>query len=373
MDSPVAKEIYHDFIQLSPNESYLQITNVDGGLSLDGDYAVDIVDCSNNSLLEVTDNVFISEFTTLEGENQCKIEIINISEDFYRKTVYFRFTHTLSDLVLWSNPLNVTDYQIEETSFFEYKNYNDYFGIGYTNAQVSQSIRLKTYFDIPVDETELLDYFQINRSKTISARALEKQFEQYQIDYINNFSYLRINKLLRHDVIYLNGVRITNKAVLESSERESLSNFFITNFIVSKDYNDKKEYQNQLFEGINIVDFYPSGVYLSGTVLNNIKLTFDQNIQLGSVGTISIYEEILGLVSELDISLFEVTGNVLSLITPTAIPSDPDASYYVNITEGFVNFIGIDASAITDNSTWTYEFKQGEYDLTEYEQTQYLA
>ena len=74
------------------------------------------------------------------------------------------------------------------------------------------------YFDIPIDETETEDYFQISRNVTISSRALIKTFEQYKIEQINTFTFRRLNMLLKHDLIYQNDIRITNKPTVSSSE-----------------------------------------------------------------------------------------------------------------------------------------------------------
>lgn len=231
-DSPTATHIKH-VIQLSPNEAYCQITNVSGGMAFGGNYNAYIVDCDDVVLKDITDYIFIDEFS-YNGETQSKIEVVNINTDYYNKTVFIKLESTESDVVFWSNPIMISDYRLFETSYFQYKNYDDFQGIGYTNAQCWQSIRLKCYFDIPVDNSEIDSYFQISRDRTISPRALIKRFEQYKIDFINSFSYILLNTLLKHDLIYVNGVRITDKPVVESQEREGESNWFTTTFICAK-------------------------------------------------------------------------------------------------------------------------------------------
>lgn len=237
-DSPTATHYFFNPIQLLPDRTYCQITNFQGGISLDSDCEVFVVDCADNILADITNNVFISEFIDNSGNNQCIIEYVNLGVDFYRETVLIKFKMLTSDAEFWTNPINITSYQSERTVFFKYKNYDDFAGIGYTNANVWQSISIAMYFDIPIDETETEEYFQISRNNTISARALEKVFESYKIEQINRFTFDRLNKLFKHELIYLDEVRVTNKPVVSSSERLGDSNYFETDVTVAKNYND---------------------------------------------------------------------------------------------------------------------------------------
>src|SRR5690606_22405752 len=141
-DSPTATHLHYDMIALSPNEAYCQITNVDGGISFEGDYEAYIIDCTGIELQDITNNVFIEEFST-NGVTQCKIECVKFLIDNYKKTVLIKLVHTTSDAVYYSNPLTISDYRNWETSYFQYKNYDDFQGIGYTNAQCWQSIRIR--------------------------------------------------------------------------------------------------------------------------------------------------------------------------------------------------------------------------------------
>ena len=89
--SPVAEIVDHSFIQLIPSKAYCQITNYEGGISLNSDCSVYVVNCSDKELAEITDNVFISDFTDHNGNNQCAIEFVNLNKDFYREKVLIKF------------------------------------------------------------------------------------------------------------------------------------------------------------------------------------------------------------------------------------------------------------------------------------------
>lgn len=357
-DSRVVTHPYFDCISLSPNEAYLQITNVDGGVSFDGQYIVSLVNCNDEVLKDITNNVFIEEFTDVNGNNQIKFEIVNINEDFYRQTLYLKFTSIDSNIEYWSNPLNVTDYEIEQTTYFEYENYYDFEGICYSVANCSQSIRLKTYFDIPIDESEVQDYFQVTRNRTISARVLIKRFEQYKIDGINRFTFERLNLLLKHDLIYVDGVRMTNKTTLESSERFGLSNLFESSFVISKDYNDKKDYEYQIFDGLQLLNLYPQGNYtLSGINGNSIQLIFNTDVSVLN-GNITIYDasdnSVVAIITQDDLEYIG-GGEVESLNTLDTIITE-NGTYYFNIDSGlFISeAFGLPFDGISDSTTWTF-------------------
>lgn len=372
-DSPVTTHYFFNPIQLLPNKKYLQITNFDGGISLDSDCEVFVIDCSDNVLADITDNVFIEEFTDLQGNNQCKIELINLGVDFYRQTVLLKFDMLSSDAVFYTNPINITSYQSERTVYFEYGNYDDFFGIGYTNANVTQSISLGMYFDIPLDETETEDYFQISRNNTISARALYKTFEQYKVEQINRFTFERLNVLLKHERIYLDNVRVTNKPVVNSSERLGDSNYFETDFAVAKNYKDTKEYESQIFEGLQFVDFDPLGVYLTGYRIEALQVTANVPLTLNT-GTLKLYRSdgtLLITFTETDLNITLL--NTLKCDTiGTLVEFLPNGTYYVNISVGLVTGLGENNEAINDNTTWSFTLQDGDYSNLDYSSDYFL-
>lgn len=354
-DSRVVTHPYFDCISLSPNEAYLQITNVDGGVSFDGQYIVSLVNCNDEVLKDITNNVFIEEFTDVNGNNQIKFEIVNINEDFYRQTLYLKFTSIDSNVEYWSNPLNVTDYEIEQTTYFEYENYYDFEGICYSVANCSQSIRLKTYFDIPIDESEVQDYFQVTRNRTISARALIKRFEQYKIDGINRFTFERLNLLLKHDLIYVDGVRMTNKTTLESSERFGLSNLFESSFVISKDYNDKKDYEYQIFGGLVIEDYDPIGNHTFASLPNSFNIEFNFDVVLGS-GAIKLYNSESDLIYTFTSDDFNIFSQSVTSDSILDTIITENGTYYFTIDSGlFISEeFGLPFEGISDSTTWTF-------------------
>lgn len=352
-DRAITEIYYYDSIQLSPNEAYSQITNVEGGISLDGGYTAEIVNCNGDVLSDITDHVFIENITGVNGNNQLKIEIINISEDFGGDPVCLKLSSNISDQAYYSNLFNLTDFQKEQTTFFMYKSYDNYNGIAYENSDIFQAIRLKTYFDIPIDESEIESYFQISRNNTISARVLDKQFERYQIDHISRFTYDRLNSLLKHDVYYIDCVKVTDKTYAESNDMKGLSNLFDTTFTVSKDYSQKKEYEYQIYEGLQLIETFPSSPYTLATIviLTNYAV-FNYPITLNT-GTLTLHNSvgtIIDTFTEADITTDGAEFNVQGLTDNITV----NDTYYINFTSGLFSHIGVDFEGINDTTTWTF-------------------
>lgn len=250
--SPTASIFFFGQISLSPNETYLQTTNCKNNIAFDGNYKVTIVDCNDNELQNITDNVAINE-RTINGIEQIDFEIVNIGTDYYAKTVYLKFKHTVSNYVWYSNPLNITDYFSYLTSRFDYKNATDaYF----------QSIRLKTYFTVNDAESQSSQYVTYE-GKKITSRLINTEFEKYIFQKIDNFTYRRLNNLLSRNVVYINGNRITDKQTLQSKEPSGDSNVFNLDFQVAIDYNETYDYNFQIFQPFELISVIPSGTYTS--------------------------------------------------------------------------------------------------------------
>ena len=374
-DSPVVTNVFYN-IQLLPDKTYCQITNVDGGLSIDNDAEIFVIDVCGNVLSDITDKVFIEEFFDGNGDRQLAIEYVNLNVDFYRTPVCIKFKQILSNAEYFTNPFYLTSYQSERTVFFKYKNIDDFMSIGYSNAQKFQSISLMMYFDIPIDESEVSDYFQISTNNLISARALIKDYEQYKIEQINRFTFVRLNLLLKHEIVYIDDVRITNKPIIESSERLGDSNYFASTMVVDKNYKDVSGYDFQLFTGFRFIDFIPKGFILPGVSLNLVAMVTNQsNINIES-GNIRLYQEGVGLLATYNVNDFQVSTtnltndtirNVIAIILPNTI-----GRYYFNVDAGIVSWNGILSEAITDSTTWAYEIKQGDYNSGDYNAIDYF-
>lgn len=336
-DAPTVTHFFRSAIQLLPNKTYFQISNLDTGIALGLNHRASVIDCNGNELADTTSNTFVSDFTDGNGVSQTQIELVNLQVDFYRQTVLLKFENTDTSNVWYSAPLNITAYEAELTSYFKYKNDETVFGIDYNNANKWQSISIAMHFDIPVDETETQDYFQISKQNTISARALYKVFEQYRIEQIDKFAFDRLNVLFKHDLIYINDIRVTNKPVVGSSERLLDSNWFSTDVLLAKSYKDKSVYDYQFYSGFDYIAFSPNGNFITGTRITDLGIAFTENISLNT-GFVTVYaEDLTTIIWSFPETVLTIIDNVLTAPTVgTPIEFLANGTYFATITGGLV-------------------------------------
>lgn len=365
----VANPLYNDFIMLSPYETYRQISNFDKGVFIDSN-KIELIDDCGNVLKDISGYFQYEEIEIRSGFRQIKFELLPIGEDFGNTNLQIKITG--ERITYYSNPFMITDSQRHLTSYFEYKNYCDFMGIPYEKAQVSQSIRLKCYFDIPVSNNEFKDSYQIGEHRTISAKPFIKEFEKFQVDEIDTFTFKRLAVLLAHDIIYINSVRMTNKAAIKSKEREGNSNFFQTSFTAALDYNDKKEFDYTIFQGIEVIKYQPYGLYAIGSVIPSISIEFSAPVEL-TTGKLELYDNNDTLLQEFPHDLLTVNGNILEHKYPNSVNLPTNGRYYFKVTSGLVKSAGQDWKGVNNNSDWFYHFKNGNYDKRYYDSNYYFT
>jgi len=358
-DSPLSQFIYYNQIHLLPNENYLQISNLDSGISFDGDFKAELIDCEDNLLADITSNFGVYEFIDKNGVNQIAFEFAQVGLDFGFQAISLKLTHTTGNEVYYSNPFILTDEFSYETTRFDYKSYGYFNGISYDKVSFYQSIRLNFWFDNVENKTEVSDYYQISNGNTISNRALYKQSENYKSEYINRFSFERTNILLISDVVYAEGVRITNKPQASSNDRLGYSNLFESSFNCFKNYNDTFDWEYQIVEKLSLIDKVPLGIYTLASLPNSIIGTFNKNI-VKNVGTIELLDKdtdsLLVYYTEDD---FVIVDNVFTIDITGVITSN--GNYYIKISNdlfysGLEIFEGID-----NNTEWSFRVADADF------------
>ena len=346
--SPMASIFFFGQICLSPNETYLQTTNVKDGIAFDGNYEVTIIDCNELTLKDITNNVAINE-RTINGIQQIDFEIANINTDYYAKTVFLKFRHTVSNYVWYSNPLNITNYFINQTTRFDYKSATDTF---------YKSIRLKTYFTTNDAESQSSQYVTYE-GKKVTSRLINTEFEKYIFDKVDNFTYRRLNNLLSQNVVYANGYRVTDKQTLASKDIVGDSNIFNLDFKLAIDYNESYNSQYQIFETLELITKVPFGTVTTATTIVG---TFNQLVTLGT-GNIRIYKSGV-LIATYNQSSINVVGSqfTLNIVDITDL-----GDYSIQIdNELFSTILGEVYTGITNNTDWTFTIGIGEYDSLDY-------
>jgi hypothetical protein len=339
-------------IILRPNETYTQTTNTKLGIAFDGNYKVTIVDCNDKELQDITNNVAINE-RTINGLPQIDFEIAQIGTDYNAKTVYLKFEHTVSNYVWWSNPINITNTFNHISTRFDYKNAPD---------ALYQSIVLKCFFSVNDGDSSSNEYTtQYGRKET--SRMVSTEYENYIFEKIDNFTYRRLNNLLRKSVVFINGNRVTTKQTLPSQERTGDTNVFNIDFQVPIDYNETFTYQYQIFPKFSLIGKYPSTTYTLADLGNDIIGSFNRSFSVGT-GTLRLFKDSLLLktynVSEITESGFDFLADISSIIVA-------NGSYYINFDTGlFISSFNEVLEGITNTTDWAFLIANGEYDNTEY-------
>ena len=351
-------------IQLSPNEFYMQMTNYEGGLSFGGNYSCHVVDSCDNILADISNNVFIEEYVDVSGNTQNRIEIINLGLDYYGRAVHIRFTAEDSLEYYYTRPILISDKELNRTYRFDYKNNSNSTDLSYVNAGVIQSIRLRLDFDEYSNGSEVGEYFQISNGNIISHRFLKKISRSYLFEKLDTFLFERVQEVLTHDVIYIDGERITDKPILEPGDKIGRSNLMkakFTGFVDARDMFDAT-LQNVSLDPVTLI---PQGVYTSITYPDLLKAIFEIPIQLNT-GELTVHDasdgSILATYTEADMS---VSINELTIPSFTGLISS-NGEFYINFTNGLLSFLGVQINGIDNNTDWSWSIQDSDYSSSDY-------
>lgn len=363
---------YATSIQLSPNETYSQITNVTGGIAFDNTYDVDIVNSCDESLKSITNNVFFEQFIDVNGDTQTKIEIVNIGQDFYGRAVMIRIKNTVGTDSWYTPPIKITDKNILQTIRFDYTNTLNLEGISYEEASnFVQSIRLYCEYSKPLNNSEAGQYYQISNKNTISTRFMRKIAHEFKCKTISEFAIGRLQKIFEHDTVYMDGIRVTDNPIVAYGDRIGYTDLLTCTFPVYRNEDDTFFYAYQIFTGLQYVSFAPIGAYAICYISSEGSITFNQNIEL-QTGTVAIYDSsdnsLIDTFTENDMSIID---NVLT-ISGFNNNITVNGNYYVNISEGLVSYLSVENEAIQDAVTWTFDIVTGMYNNTQYDSNDYL-
>ena len=369
--SPLSSIQSNEVIQLLPNEYYLQISNNSNGISFAGDYDVFLIDCNENVLADITAKVAIYEFTDNNGINQIAFELYKLNLDFGKRPIRLKFVHTTGSDIYYSNSFCLTAIDAHKTTRFTYKHRKEYYGICYDVVDFYQSIRLVTWYAQLIDETEVGNYYQISKGNTISNRPLRKQAEQYKCELMNDFVFERANIMLLHDIVYIDGVRMTNKTTFKSGEFIGDTNIYRSEVNVYKDYTQTYTDTTYIYEPLQIIDKYPQElpfVYTQSSFSDQVYLIFNKPFTLNT-GTITIKDSLGSVVEVGNENDFVVTPSIGELLFPFASPINTKDTYTIEVSQGLVSY-GLDSNPFI---TWDFDIVDGEFEATEFEVTEFLT
>jgi hypothetical protein len=367
-ENPKISQInYSDCVQLLPSESYLQITNNIDGIAFDTDFAVFVVNCQNDTLADITTNVSIYEFTDIKGIQQIAFELNFLTIDFGFQPVKLKFVKTTGSDIWYSNEILITEEAEEQTTRFDYKANGYFHGISYDVLDFYQSIRLRCFFDRLDNETEVKDYYQISKGNTISTRALLKELSHYKFVNINPFVFTRINVLLIHDIIYVDGLRMTNKTNVKGSERLGYSNLSEGEFSAYINNSDIFTFEYQIYEALRIIENNPVGQISIYEFIGQIEfITNKLDATLNSAGKFIKLKDSLGnVLFSYDCSYLIFDGTYFYISMYPFTPSV--GSYTIELPSGLFSSTFETTSAYS----WSFNIVAGDYSDSDYS-TDYL-
>lgn len=352
---------YNNAIVLHPEERYLQISNSSVDIAFDDSYKVELIDCNNNVLLDITDKIYISEFQDIDGIYQIAFEILPIEQDFYYKDVYFKFTHLDSTLVLYSNAVNITADNIKETFRLDYKSYSYNNGVSYDRAQFYQSIRILGYYNGVIGKEDATIYRQLN-GKVRKSRIVQSFENVYKLDNINSFAYKRLFNALNSDLVYINGVRAIVTDDLTSDERQGKSNVFGAEF--NAQLNDGEVYVDefQILPNFDYIELDPLGSYKVADTPTTGYALFNENVN--EVHYLELYNY------DTDAFIDDLTGTIIGNQVNFSLPSLGVGRYYILGKFTSVNLVDLE---ISDKSIWNFKITTGDYSNADYDSNDYLT
>jgi len=360
-------------IQLSPKETYLQITNSSTDLTFSSNFSAYVVDGCDNVLKDISSHVFMEDFIDAKGVTQSKIEIVNIGQDFFGRAVFVKLVALDSNVVYYTRPIKITDKDIEKSYRFDYTNNLNMYDMSYEIALATQSIRLVFKFTGYKNDSEVGEYYQISSKNTISTRFLKKISNNYSVERIDTYTFDRLQWLFEHDTIYIDNNRLTTNPVLDPGDRIGQSNLFGASFngFINKD--DQFIFVYQIFGGLLLTDLSPVSTLNICDTGGTLDATFNIDIEIG-IGSLKLYDASdNSLVNTWDeTELYLSSGNVLTAAGLTTYTTAGD-SYYITFSSGLVLGLGISYTGFLDNTTWSFSVSAGEYDESEYDNDEYVV
>jgi len=365
-DSKVANVFSWQFLCILPNQSYEQTTNADFDINFGGDYKAELIGICGTVYKDITSSTFIYQgYNSVTGKQNIGVELVNVGDMYphWGKPVILKITHTVGDLVIYSNPFHVA-YDAKTVLRADYRGFGTNNGVDYTNFNFMQSFGLKGWFNKYTDETETTKYLQ-ESGNTISSEPTISISSEYTFEHLTSYNIKALARWFRSPLFYLNGVRHT-AGVLTTGEREGNSNFYEGKFTA---YPNDLDVYTPVFQIAPILSFtpiYPVGVYTLAGLLPKIQGQFNYPITLG-IGTLRVYKEDGALVNTFAQDDIIITGDSFEINQPAA---DELGKYYIKFDESLFGNVFGQSGYLVD---WNFEIADGDYDEDDYESDDYFT
>jgi len=285
-DSPAVSLDKNSYIQQLLDQTFVQYTNIKGGIAFAGGIRVDLVDACGELQLNIDDNFYYDGYVQ-DGVNQIRFEFGRIFKDFYNKSLFLKITDLVNSDVWYSNGFLVTNSNSHLQSFFAYKDNKRFRGVGYDLKSGYQSIGFKDfYYDDDANKRNGGEYTTTDGS-LIALRQTTTFLKRYIFNKLDSAISNRLNELFSHPIIYLDGKQVVFND-FKPEKRQGDTNFKPAEILLNpKD--GELDLGYQVFVPFGLVSFVPSNRHVVASFPNDITFSFNKPSILG-VGTLKIFD-----------------------------------------------------------------------------------
>lgn len=275
LSDPLVSTInYHSFVHVKPTDRVLQMTNLKDDIDLSGGFTAKLLRINGQEIADITSIVGVAGFTDQYGVKQIAFEIAPIGVDYFAEYLVLQLSNT-EQHSWYSSPFICSELQSEQTTLLQYscdayfKGFDYAALLGSDNMPFMQTIRVAAYYNQPADEVEDAQYNQISTGFTISPRLRIYQKNAYKCEYLTPHLYRALQVALAHDVIYLDGIRVTDRPKIKMNDRLGNTNLLPCEFIASIN-------ENEVYDGsFQIIDNNPTLEVISRTPPHMSQFSFD--------------------------------------------------------------------------------------------------
>lgn len=320
-------------------------------------YKAEIIDCYGNVLKDITSRFGIYGFTDNKGVKQIIFEIAPIRKSFYSDTVFVKLSSTVGAEVYYSTPFYLMDWQQHRQINIDYFNYTD-------ETEFVKRITIYAKQQPYIDETESKTYIT-SQGLTYSEKPIIPIAKPFFIEMSSELQYTALIYALKSDIVFINGVRMTNKPQVNRGDFIGNTCRFEVDFKAYFNPSEVQEYTPQIIEPFAAIEFSPFGVVSFSNF--SYSITFNKNIRfVGDIDSFAalVYkydtDEFIGTAS-----MDEIQNNVL-MGEPATGSELIGYKYYVLVPINNVESIDGEPFEISNKDTWTFTVSAAEYDSNDY-------
>lgn len=320
-------------------------------------YKAEIIDCYGKVLKDITSNFGIYGFTDNKGVNQIIFEIAPIRKSFYSDTVFVKLSSTIGAEVYYSTPFYLMDWQSHRQINIDYFNYTD-------ETIFVKRITIYAKQQPYIDETESKTYVT-SQGLTYSEKPIIPIAKPFFIEMGSELQYTALIYALKSDIVFINGVRMTNKPQINRGDFIGNTCRFEVDFKAYFNPSEVQEYTPQIIQPFAAIEFRPFNIISVGE--SGYTILFNKNIIVTNPSESAILQlykyddDTLVRNIEFDSGLIENNIAVSNDVRPEELEK-----YYILCDNNQFASIDGEPFSIIDKDTWTFTVSAPDYDSNDY-------